>query len=103
MKTARSKKRKPVHPGAILREDILPTLKMSQGDIALALGVSRCTISQIINEHRPVTADMAIRLAKFLGGTPDTWLTMQQILDIWLLEQARSKEYASIESIDKAA
>ncbi len=103
MKSLRSKKRKPTHPGEILREDILPELDMSQREIAEALGVSRRTISQILNEHRPVTADMAIRLAKFLSGTPDSWLNMQQALDIWVLEQENAKEYAGIESAAKAA
>lgn len=103
MKNQKLKKRKPTHPGAILREDILPSLSMSQGDIAIALGVSRRTVSQIIHEHRPITADMAIRLARFLGGTPDSWLNMQQALDIWLLVQERGDEYDGIEAVDKAA
>jgi len=103
MKTLRNKNRKPTHPGAILREDVLPSLNMSQGDIADALGVSRRTVSQILHEHRPITPDMAIRLARFLGGTPNSWLNMQQALDIWLLEQENSKDYESIEAVDKAA
>jgi len=103
MKTLRNKNRKPTHPGAILREDVLPSLNMSQGDIADALGVSRRTVSQIIHEHRPITPDMAIRLARLLGGTPNTWLNMQQALDIWLLEQKYSKDYENIEAVDKAA
>jgi antitoxin HigA-1 len=96
----RSKKRKPTHPGAILREDILPELEMSQAEIAIRLGVSRRTISEVINEHRPVTADMAIRLARFLGGTPDSWLNMQQALDIWCLEIKNSDQYKKIKQVN---
>lgn len=96
MSSLRAKKRKPTHPGAILREDVFPELAMSQADIADALGVSRRTISQILNEHRPVTVDMAIRLAKFLGGSAESWLGMQQALDLWYLEQENAKEYSHI-------
>lgn len=87
VRTLRSQKRKPTHPGAILREDVFSALGLSQGDIAERLGVSRRTISQILNEHRPVTPDMAIRLARLLGGEPTVWLNMQMALDLWELEQ----------------
>ena len=96
----RSKKRKPTHPGAVLREDIFPALLLSQAEIADRLGVSRRTISQILNEHRPVTPDMGIRLARFLGGEATVWLNMQLALDLWELKHLRGKEY---DAIDRAA
>ena len=98
MNSLRSKNRKPTHPGEILREDVFISLNMTQEEIAIALGVSRRSISQILNEHRPVTPDMAIRLTRFLGGSADTWLNMQRELDVWLLEQdkKKSKEYSRI-------
>lgn len=96
MKSLRSKKRQPTHPGAILREDVFPELNMSQAEIALRLGVSRRTISEIIHERRPITADMALRLAHFLGGTADSWLNMQQALDLWLLETENADIYNDI-------
>lgn len=99
MRSLRANTRKPTHPGAILREDVLPELNMTQAEIAERLGVSRRTISEIIHEHRPVTADMAIRLAHFLGGTPSSWLNMQQELDIWELEHEYKAEYRLIEQI----
>lgn len=74
MKTLRSKHRRPTHPGAILREDILPTLNISETELADRLRVSRRSLSQILHEHRPLTADMAIRLAHFLGTTAESWL-----------------------------
>lgn len=67
MSTLRAKHRKPTHPGAILREDVLPSLNITQTELAEKLGVSRRTISQIVHEQRPLTPDMAIRLAHFLG------------------------------------
>lgn len=90
MSTLRSKKRQPTHPGAILREDVLPQLKLTQGELADRLGVSRRTISEILHERRSVTLDMAIRLAHFLGATSESWLNMQRALDIWLSERSIS-------------
>ena len=99
MSTLRSKQRKPTHPGAILREDVLPSLNISQTDLADCLGVSRRTVSQILHEHRPLTPDMAIRLAHFLGTTPESWLNMQQALDVWELQRKNSRIYEQIEKV----
>ncbi len=93
----RAKTRKPTHPGAVLREDVLPELGITQVEFAERLGVSRRTVSEILHEHRPVTADMALRLARFLGTTPLVWLNMQQAVDIWELEHDRIKIYERIE------
>ncbi|MDE2309886.1 MAG: HigA family addiction module antidote protein [Betaproteobacteria bacterium] len=87
MKSLRSKARKPTHPGAILREDVLPELGITQGEFADRLGVSRRTVSEILHERRPVTPDMAIRLGKLLGNGAGIWLRMQQTVDVWTLEQ----------------
>lgn len=95
----RAKNRKPTHPGAILREDILPSLNMNQTELADRLGVSRRTISQILHEHRPLTPDMAIRLAHLLGTTPESWLNMQQALDVWELERKNASIYDQIEAV----
>lgn len=95
----RSKNRRPTHPGAILREDVLPSLNITQTELADRLGVSRRSISQILHEHRPLTADMAIRLAHFLGTTAESWLNMQQTLDVWELERKNAKVYERIEKV----
>src|SRR5437762_1238578 len=95
----RSKNRKPTHPGAILREDVLPSLNLTQTELADRLGVSRRTVSQILNEHRPLTPDMAIRLAHFLKTTPESWLNMQQALDVWELETKNAKIYEKIKHV----
>lgn len=99
MSTLRAKNRKPTHPGAILREDVLPSLGITQVELADSLGVSRRTISQIIHEHRPLTPDMAIRLAHFLGTTPESWLNMQQALDVWELERKNARVYEQIKKV----
>lgn len=87
MDTLRNKKRAPSHPGALLREVILPELGITQGELADRLGVSCRTVTEILNEHCPATPDMAIRLGKLLGNGAGIWLKMQQTLDVWTLEQ----------------
>jgi addiction module HigA family antidote len=91
MKTLRDSKRKPTHPGAIIREDILPGLDLTQGDLAKHLGVSRLTVSEIIHEKRAVTAEMALRISHVLGGSPEGWLRMQEAIDLWEAKQKIGK------------
>lgn len=97
MSSLRSKSRKPTHPGETLREDVLPELGITQSEFAKLLRVSRRTISEILNERRPLTPDMALRLAHFLGTTPESWLNMQQALDIWELERKHATIYRAVE------
>ena len=78
---------------------MLPALNITQGELAVKLGVSRRTISEILHEKRPITANMAIRIAKFTNTTPQSWLNMQQSLDIWQLQQTNAKAYAQIERV----
>lgn len=96
MQSMRDKNRRPTHPGEILLEDVLPELGISQTEFAKRLGVSRRTISEILHEHRSVTPDVAIRLSRLIGGTPDGWLKIQQAVDIWDLEHSNPKLYAAI-------
>ncbi|MCF6212322.1 MAG: HigA family addiction module antitoxin [Gammaproteobacteria bacterium] len=91
--------RKPTHPGAILREDILPELGLSQAELARRLGVSRLTVSDLIHEKRALSADMAMRLARLLNTTPESWLGMQQAIDLWTLENEHGSEYQKIEHV----
>jgi addiction module HigA family antidote len=97
MSSLRAKNRRPTHPGETLREDVLPELGISQGEFAKHLRVSRRTISEILHERRPLTPDMALRLAHFLGTTPESWLNMQQALDIWELERKYAAVYKAVE------
>lgn len=99
MNTLRANNRRPTHPGTILREDVLPSLDMTQTELAERLGVSRRTVSQIIHEHRPITPDIAIRLAHLLGGTPESWLKMQLALDVWELERKNARSYDQIKKV----
>ena len=101
MDTMRAKKRRPTHPGAVLREDVLPALGLTQLEFANRLGVSRRTVSELLHERRPVTPDMAIRLGKLLGNGPEIWLRMQQTLELWELE--REQRYNHIKPVEMAA
>ena len=96
----RDPKRRPTHPGTILREDVLPALKMTQKEFANWIGVSRLTVSEILNEKRTITPDMAMRLGKALGNGPQIWLRMQQTLDLW--ELAQQNKYQWIKTLEAA-
>lgn len=85
-KSLRKRDRRPAHPGEILRDDVLPALGLTQGELAERLGVSRLTVSEVLHAKRSVTPDMAIRLGRLLGNGPEIWLRMQQAVDIWTLE-----------------
>ncbi len=98
MKTMRDPKRKPTHPGEVLRADVLPGLDMSQTEFAKRLGVSRLSVSELLLEKRGLSPDMAIRIGKLTNTTPESWLRMQQALDLWELERD-SKRYRDIEPV----
>ena len=100
MKSLRDPKRRPTHPGAILREDVLPALEMTQTEFAQRLGVSRLSVSDLLHEKRGMTPEMAARVGKLLNTTPDSWLRMQQAVDLWEIAQNPEK-LAGIKPIAK--
>jgi addiction module HigA family antidote len=77
------RKRAPSHPGGILKRQYLTPLKLSVSELAETLGVSRKTVSKIVNEHGSISADMALRLSRAFNTTPQLWLTLQQNYDLW--------------------
>ena len=100
MESLRNKDRAPTHPGALLREVVLPELGITQAEFADRLEVSRRTVSEILHEHRPITPDMEIRLGKLLGNGAGLWLKMQQAVDVWTLEQ--QGDYTHIQQLKAA-
>ncbi len=78
--------RQPVHPGKIVKEDYLVALSITVKDMASKLGVSRKTLSKIINERGAITPEMALRLSRAFDTTPDLWLNLQQNYDLWQAE-----------------
>ena len=87
IKSLRNVNRRPTHPGAILREDVLPELGITQAVFANHLGVSRLTVSELLHEKRGVSAEMAVRLSRVIGGSAESWLHMQEAVDLWEVEQ----------------
>lgn len=76
----------PIHPGEILREDFMLPLGLSSNALARAIGVTPARINEIVREKRGITAETALRLARFLGTSVDLWMNLQQRYD---LERAR--------------
>lgn len=77
----------PPHPGEYLREDILPALEMTITDLARHLGVTRTTLSELMNEKRDVSLEMAQRLGQAFGNGARFWLALQMQRDIWQAER----------------
>lgn len=99
MESLRYRDRRPTHPGAILREIVLPELRISQTELAETLGVSRQIVSAMINERRALSPDIAARLARAVGSTAATWLKMQEAVDLWDMEHSDPKKYETIKKL----
>ncbi|NTJ51520.1 HigA family addiction module antidote protein [Agrobacterium rhizogenes] len=83
---ARNEKRelaRPISPGAVLRSRILPQMNKTQDELAVAMGVSRFSVNQIINEKRAVTAEMSLRLGHVTSTSPEFWLNLQRDIDLF--------------------
>lgn len=78
---------RPIHPGEILREEFLVPLGMTPHALSKALHVTPSRVNDIVNEKRGVTADTALRLARYFGGDPQSWLNLQQAYDLKLATQ----------------
>jgi addiction module HigA family antidote len=88
--------RAPTHPGALLREVVLPALNMEVKVAAKHLRVSRQQLHRVLAETAGISPEMAIRLGKFCGNGPDLWLNMQQAYDVW---HAQKKVAADVKRI----
>jgi addiction module HigA family antidote len=77
----------PLHPGEVLREDVLPALGKPKSDIARLLGISRQALYDILNEKAPVNAEMAVKIGKLCGNGPTLWINLQRAHDLWHAQQ----------------
>jgi addiction module HigA family antidote len=77
----------PVHPGEILKEDILPSVSLSVTAAAKALGVSRQMLHDILAERKPLSVIMCLKLARLFGGSPEVWMRLQAAYDLKKAEQ----------------
>ncbi|HDY67524.1 hypothetical protein LCGC14_2381770 [marine sediment metagenome] len=94
----RIRKRPPTHPGGILKRHYLEPLSLTISNLSVNLGVSRKTLSKVVNEHGSVTPNMALRLAKAFNTTPELWLNLQQNYDLWHASR-KSNDWKKIEAI----
>ena len=84
----RERKVRPTHPGEMLREDFLPDYGLTVSSFARALGVSRQTVNELLRERRALGPEMALRLSRLFGNSPEFWLNAQRAVDLW--EAARN-------------
>ena len=93
----------PMHPGEMLREEFLKPMQLTPYRVAKACGVPRTRIERIVREELGITADTALRLAKFFGTSAGFWMNLQARYDIRTAEQSVAAELAAIEMFKQAA
>lgn len=94
--------RKPTHPGEMLREDFMPDYDLTVTGLATALGVSRQSVNELLRERRAVSPEMALRLARLFGNSPEFWLNAQRAVDLWTAAQSLKKEVDRIKPLHAA-
>jgi addiction module HigA family antidote len=96
-------RRRPTHPGEMLREDFLPDYQLSVAQLAKAINVSRQSVNELLRERRSLTPEMALRLARLFGNSPDFWLNAQRAVDLWIAQQAIRSDVARIKPLVAAS
>ena len=79
----RKMKRRPIHPGEILREEFMPDYHLTVTLLASSLGVSRQTVNELLRERRALSPEMALRLSRLFENSPEFWLNLQRSVDLW--------------------
>ena len=97
-----ARKLRPTHPGEMLREDFVPDYHLTVTELAAALGVSRQTVNELLHERRAVSPQMALRLARLFGNSPEFWLNAQCAVDLWDARQAIGDQVEGIEPLKVA-
>ena len=88
-----------MHPGELLREDVVPALGRPRAELARLMGVSRQTLHAILSERAPVTPEMALRLGKLCGNGPELWINLQTRHDLERLAKSKRAEIAAIPTL----
>ena len=91
--------RRPVHPGEVLREDFLPDYGLTVRGLADAVGVSRQSMNELLRERRALSPQMALRLARLFGTSPEFWLNAQRAVDLWDAAQELKSAMARIKPV----
>ncbi|WP_045211843.1 HigA family addiction module antitoxin [Desulfonatronovibrio magnus] len=94
--------RKPTHPGEMLREDYLPDYGLTVSGLAESLGVSRQSVNELLCERRAVSPEMALRLARLFGNSPEFWLNAQRSVDLWNAAKSVKEEVDRIKPLHAA-
>lgn len=95
-------KRRPTHPGEMLREDFLSDYELTVSGLAKAIGVSRQSVNELVRERRAVSPGMALRLSRLFGNSPDFWLNAQRAIDLWDANQAIRSDVRRIQPLSAA-
>ncbi|MDZ7789911.1 MAG: HigA family addiction module antitoxin [Xanthomonadales bacterium] len=95
-------KRRPTHPGEMLREDFLPDYDLTVSGLAEAIGVSRQSVNELLRERRAVSPEMALRLGRLCGNSPEFWLDAQRAVDLWEAGQAIQGDVQRIHPLSAA-
>jgi addiction module HigA family antidote len=93
----------PIHPGEVLREEFLKPMQLTAYSVARVCGIPRTRIERLTPEETPVTADTALRLARYFGTTPAFWMGMQAQYDLERAQDQLAVELKRIEPIKQAA
>ena len=91
--------RRPVHPGEMLREDFMPDYGLTVVGLADAAGVSRQSVNELLRERRAVSPEMALRLSRLFGNSPEFWLNAQRAVDLWDAAQKLKGEVSRIKPL----
>jgi antitoxin HigA-1 len=97
------RRRRPTHPGELLREETLPAAGLTAAELADQLGVSVRVLNDVLRERRGVDPDLAHRLARVFNTTPEFWLRLQEAVDIWDAWQANRQEYDRLKPLSERA
>jgi len=98
----RQRKIRPTHPGEMLREDFLPDYGLTISSFAKAIGVSRQTVNELLRERRAVSPEMALRLSRLFGNSPEFWLNAQRAVDLWEAARNIKRTIARISPVNPA-
>ena len=91
--------RRPTHPGEMLREDFLPDYQLTVAGLAEAAGVSRQSVNELLRGRRAVSPEMALRLGRLFGNSPEFWMNAQRAVDLWDARQALKDTVARIKPL----
>lgn len=94
--------RRPTHPGVMLREDFLPDYGLTVAGLAEAIGVSRQSVNELLRERKAISPEMALRLSRLFGNTPEFWLNAQRAVDLWDAAIALKKQVGRIKPLGAA-